>query len=245
MPLLSLLKRILWLAVSIALPFAALGYLAGHLRGVVIAEGFALTLALAAAIRAEKAFLRIYRVKPEPPASVQRSLDRVLAAMGGRGPKVFSFSDPAPQALISKGLGSRGSILLSEGLLGTLSEAELREILRASVLRLRSRGASFQTLCAWLTHLAFELAPQSWVGLLFGELRWHEGLGALGALRFLAVFSVARFFVDLGRSTGQGDAPRGLTRLPPVAGEVTNPGSCILHFSDPWANRSLVPLLRS
>ena len=98
--------------------------------------------------------------------------------------------------------GSPGSILLSEGLLGALSESELRALLHACVRRLRTRGICFQSLCAWIAHLILEIAPRSWVELLFGELRWHDKLGVVGALCFVAVFTAAKFLSTWGASRG-------------------------------------------
>lgn len=241
MSLLLLVRRLAVFVLAGALPCAAVGYSLGHVRGLLIAEAAFVLFVFLAAFRAEKAILKTYRVRSETPEGVGRSLDRVLSLLGGPEPRVFSFSDPAPQALVVRSPGGPGSILLSEGLLGALTEEELRSLLRAGVLRLRARGACFQSLCAWLAQLSLELAPKAWVELLFGELRWHEDLGAVGAVRFLMVYSLSKFFVGLGRAASI-DAPHALVRLPSVAGEVSNPGSCILHFSDPWADRSLLRL---
>jgi hypothetical protein len=241
MSLFSLLGRVLFLLIMTGVPLGAAGYSVGGAQGSIVSLSL-LGLALLAALwRAEKGILSIYHVRPAEPEGPRRSLDRVIARYGGVAPRVFSFSDPSPQALVARGPGSPGSILLSEGLLGALSEEELRELLDASVIRLRSRGIWLQTLCARLAHGILELAPRSWLELVFGELRWHEALGAWGALRFLTVLSAAKFFVSLGRGAPI-DAPRGLSRLPVVSGEIANPGSCILHFSNPWAPRGLLVL---
>lgn len=238
---LSCLRRVLQLVIATALPIAAFGYLLGGYRGASIAALVSLLGMLIATYRAERGLLRIYRVREREVAGPRRSLDRVMDRIGGDSPRVFSFSDPSPQALVVRGLAGPGSILLSEGLLGALSEEELRELLKAAVSRLRAPGSRLQTLCAWLAHGVFELAPRPWLELFFGELRWHERLSPLGALRFLVVFATARFFIDLGRLASV-DAPRSIQRLPVVAGEVANPGSWILHFSNPWSDRSLLPL---
>jgi hypothetical protein len=241
MSLISLLRRIVVLTFALALPFALLGLAVARLRGLLAMELLLACGLVFVAFHAEKGILKIYRVRAEAPQGVRQSLARVLARLGGEAPRVLSFSDPAPQALVVRSLGSVGSILLSEGLLGALNEEELRELLAASVLRLRGRGIRFQSLCAWLAHWTLELAPSSWVALLFGELRWHEKLGAVGALSFMTTFTAAKFFVGLGRIP-RTDAPRRLARLPSASGEVANPGSCILHFSDPWAERALFRL---
>jgi hypothetical protein len=239
MSLLSLARRLFVFLLFTAIPFAALGFAIAELEG--LACGllvFALVLVFASA-KAERGVLKIYHVRAKPPEGASRSLERVAVSMGGDAPRILSFSDPAPQALVTRGLSGPGSILISEGLLGALSEEELRELLRACVTRLRRRGVRFQTLCAWLSHGALELAPRPWIELVFGELRWHESLGVWGALRFVSIFSVSHFFADLGR-VAVVDAPRALRRLPTTAGEVINPGSRFLHLKDPWASRGLI-----
>jgi hypothetical protein len=232
-------RLILFLTVT-SLPFVATGFAFWQLRGAIVALATFGLLVFAAVLRTERGILRVYRVRPEEPEGVGRSLERVLARLGGSVPRVFSFGDPAPQVLVVRGLFGPGSILLSEGVLGALTEEELRELLTAGVLRLRSRGIVFQSLCAWIAHRMLEFAPRSWVELLFGELRWHEKLGVFGALRFVVAYTAAKFFVGLGRTSN--NAPRALARLPVVGGEVVNPGSSILHFSAPWAERSLLVL---
>lgn len=240
----SLLRRLALFILALALPFAALGLALGRVKGFVAVELLLATFLMFASFYAEKGILNVYGVRHEAPEGARRSLARVLAAMGetdAAAPRVLSFSDPSPQALVVRSPFSRGSILLSEGLLGSLSESELRELLDASVARLRARGICFQSVCAWCAHLTLELAPRSWIELIFGELRWHDRLGVFSALGFVAVFSIAKFFVGLGRVSWS-DAPHRLARLPAALGEVANPGSCILHFSDPWTARALFRL---
>ena len=239
MSLLSLLRRLIVLCVTLSVPFAAVGAALDGRRGAIAGGLLLLALLTLAYLAAEPGIRRIYRVHREPPEGVSRSLERVLAVLGGPAPRVLTISDPAPLALVARGPWSNGAILLTEGLLGALTEEELRELLALAVRRLRGRGIGFQTFCAFVAHQAFELAPRSWVQLLFGELRWHDELGALSALRFAMVFAGARFFVQLGR-TPRTNAPHGLDRLPLILGEVGNPGSSILHFSAPWSPRALL-----
>lgn len=239
MSFLSLFRRLFVLGFFAVCPMGALGYLLGGKQGAAIVLSLVALISVLIFFRAERAILSIYRVRVQAPEGLRRSLERVTARLGGRVPKVYSFSEAAPQALVARGPWSSGAILLSEGLLGALTEAELRELLEAAVFRVRSRSMRFQTVCAWLAHETLEFAPRPWIELLFGELRWHENLGVLGALRFVVLFSIARFFTVLGRGT-QIDAPRVLSRLPVVSGEVSNPGSRGLHFLDPWASRGLL-----
>jgi hypothetical protein len=191
------------------------------------------------AFRAEAGISKAYRARRGTATGAARSLDRVLSGVGGPAPEVRAFADPSARALVVRSLGSPGLILLSEGLLGVLTEEELRQLLRESVSRLRSRGMVLQGVCAWLAHGALSCAPRGWVELLFGKLRWQERLNPLSAICFLLVLAAARFFVALGRApTGEwDDAPRAYSRLSGWSGEVSNPGSCVLHLVDPWQSR--------
>lgn len=239
MSLLSLIRRLFVFALLAAAPVGVFGFSMGGKRGLAVALALLALIVAFVMARAERGILSIYRVRREAPEGARRSLARVVERLGGTAPRIFSFSDPAPQALVARGLGSPGAIVLSEGLLGALNEDELRELLEACIRRIHGRGISLQTVCAWLAHGSLELAPRPWIELLFGELRWHESLGVFGALRFIVIFTVARFFTDLGRAP-MVDAPRSLVRLPVVSGEVSNPGSRLLHFRDPWASRGLL-----
>jgi heat shock protein HtpX len=248
MSLSMLLRRISVFLLVLALPVALLGAALARVRGLIVAETLLFVFLFLAAIRSEIGILKIYAVREEEPLGARRSLERVLARMSGATaakPRVRVFNDTVPQALVARGLGSSGSILLSEGLLGILSEQELRELLEACVTRLRGRGMVFQSLCAWMAHRVLELAPRSWIELLFGELRWSERLGALSALRFLALASIARFFVSLSKFTTPAvsfNAPHACGMLSQLTGDIVNPGSSALHLMDPWASRSLFPL---
>ena len=91
MSLFSLIRRLTFFTIAVALPFAAVGAALGRVHGLVVAEGLLLCLLLAASLRAESGILRIYRARQEPPDGVQLSLDRVLAALGGNAPRVRGF----------------------------------------------------------------------------------------------------------------------------------------------------------
>ena len=238
--------RLMVFVLVLATPFAVVGLSVGGLRGLAISGLLLMTSLVFAAFSSEKGLQKVYRAQPGAPSGCSRSLNRVVANLGGIAPDIHSFMDPAPQALVVRGLFSPGAILLSEGLLGILSEEELRDLLNVAIQRIRNPEMPFRTLCAWLAHLTLVIAPRAWLGLLFGELKTNKRLGALNALCFLPVFSAAKFFVSLGRLPAENgaydNAPRAFTQLSQLTSEVTNPGSGILHLVDPWTRRSLFPL---
>src|SRR5262245_44658185 len=120
MSLASFLRRLFVFGLAMALPAGAIGLSIGWVRGAIVAEAALVLALLLAAWRAEKGISRVYRAREELHDGATRSLERVLATFKGKGPKIRSFPDPAPQALVVRSPGSSGTILLSEGLLGLL-----------------------------------------------------------------------------------------------------------------------------
>lgn len=245
MTLATLLRRVLILVLALALPAAAIGLALGRVRGLIAAEALLGVSLCVVVFRCEAGVLAAYRVQGSAPAGATRSLERVLAPLGGPTPRVRVFQHPSALALVARAPGAPGTILLSEGLLGILDESELRQLLTACVRRLRGRGMVFQTLCAWLAHLTLALAPRAWTEMWFGELREHPSLGPFDGLRFVASFSTARFLARLGRPQGASmatDAPRAYVHLSRWPAGLANPGTGLLHLADPWVHRSLLPL---
>jgi heat shock protein HtpX len=204
---------------------AAAGAALGGRRAAVAGALLGLAALLTATLTAESGLMRVYGVSKAASGaenSLRFSLQRVIESVGGPSPAAVCFKELSPQALLIRGGFGPGVILVSEGLVGSLSEEELRVILTEGVLGLRRRGQTLRTVCVWLAHGLLSLAPVPWVELLFGELRWHEDLGVLSALRFTLMYSVARFLLRRGRMNPV-DAPqlgRIFERFPPVANVV-------------------------
>ena len=251
MPFVLLPLRALLLFLAFGAPVGVLGLALGGATGFLIAEALSLLSLLGFALRAESGVLRAYQVRETTPEGVRQSLARALATMGGaqkgkgHPPQIRIFDHPSALALVVRSPGSPGTIILSAGLLGLLNESELRDLMGACVKRLRSRGVVFQSLCAWLAHGVLRLAPHAWREMWFGELRRSETLSPLGALRFVSIYSVARFFSRLGQqpqASQSVDALRVYVAHSRWASDLSNPGTGILHLVDPWARRSLLPL---
>ena len=239
-----LITRVGALIIAVTAPMGVLGGAAWGVQGACVLVFITLMLLMTAAGFSERWVLSVYQAKSESPEGVRRSLERVLESMGGSSPRIQVSADLAVFALVVRSVGSPGTILLSEGILGTLTEEDLRQLLSLSVVRLRSRGMILQALCACLAHLTLSIAPQAWVNLLYGELRSHTQLQPLSALVFASLYSVARFFSWLGRMrpTLEIDAPRSFVSLSGHPVVMINPGTRTLHLSDPWERRALLPL---
>jgi hypothetical protein len=157
-----------------------------------------------------------------------------MEAMGGVSPELYVFPDLAPQALVVKSLHGRGAILLSEGLLGLLTESELRELLINNVMRIRSPGMVFQSVCACIAHGVLALAPLKWQRILIEAPPAGGTLTAVSGLWFLALISVARALIQLSHAASMNlNAPHSFIRSSALVRRVTNPGTCVLHHVDP------------
>jgi hypothetical protein len=234
MPLGRYLGRLILFSLAFALPPAVIGMTLAQLPGLLAAEILAALAMVFSLFRAEPALIRAFRAQEPATPGIHRSLERVIESLGGVAPEILVFGDTAAQALTVRSPFSHGTILVSEGLLGVLTEAELRQLLTASVNRLRARGMVFRSMCAWWAQLALWIAPRPWVELAFGKVEWHEALRPAAALRFLTSYSIARFFARLGRVT-ESDAPQSYRRLSHWLGGGRNPGTAILHLDDPWS----------
>lgn len=132
------------------------------------------------------------------------SLDLVVKELGGRVPRLIVFPDPIPEAFGLRSFFGRGTLLMSQGLVGLLDEKELRTVMKICVIRMRHPFVIFQGLCSVGLVLSTRLAPRSWVDLVFlkkplASIQSHR-LNSLSALRFVLAFPVIRFFLIMGKA---------------------------------------------
>jgi hypothetical protein len=167
--------------------------------------------------------------------------------------------DPAPSALVVRSLLGRGRILVSQGILALLSEEELRALLGAAVIRCGDRRLPLQSACALLAVTTLSLAPREWVSMVFAgrtprpERGKKRPLSPVSALRFLAIFPIARVFMKLGSmgesalrarlldSPHSGAAVRKISHAIHPWGPNERPGASSLYLIDPWRRQMLLP----
>src|SRR5690348_10145022 len=80
------------------------------------------------------------------PKGLQRSLEAVLEKNPKNTPRLVVFSDPLPYAVVIKAVARRGTVLLSQGLLVSSNDAELKSILKSCLSKLNRRGISLESL---------------------------------------------------------------------------------------------------
>lgn len=126
---------------------------------------------------AERAVLRALRaeVPSELPPALSRALSGIGSSRRGR-PEVLLTSEPSPRAWVARSLGGAGKVILSQGLLTSLGEAELRAVLAVALGRAAERIAPLRTGCA---ALALGLDP------LYTRTRWAPLVAVAGSIAYL------------------------------------------------------------
>jgi hypothetical protein len=150
------------LAISMAVPCAALGGIAG-----VVLAFFALGIL---GVFAERWVIRLSPViwgqRSEIQLGLERSLRRIYESrpfgrFPTRPPRILLTVKVEPEIRVVRSWLSPGSILLSQGVLNLLSEEELRSILDEGLGRLRRPGIVLQTICSLLLVAVLRLSPSS------------------------------------------------------------------------------------
>lgn len=151
-----------------------LGLLFG-LNGLVIALIGGDLILTWAAFQCEAGMIRGMRAHISPSPGLFNSLEDLLIELRRESesadevqtPRLAIFPDPIPKVLSVRGLSRAGTILLSSGVLTHLNEAELRVVLKMSILRLQEPEWIFYSLCSNLLIWVLRFAPRPWVDLYF------------------------------------------------------------------------------
>lgn len=139
-------------------------------------------------LRAEDGLSEALQMDSDPTAypSVLGALQKVVATSpSDRSPRLLISRDPVPRAWVARAAGSPGRILLSQGLISTLGEEELRVVLRYALARLAWYQTPFRTHCASLAARLDRILPRG-------------KLSPFVALALFMLYPIARF---LGRQS--------------------------------------------
>ena len=204
--------RLILLLVAVLLPFGLLGLAIGKPAGMalslLVGTGMLIYLASTAERTVVQSLADVQVASPGTCHSVNRVTREEL---GVTTPEVYEVAESAPNALIARFGGGAGRIILTQGLLASISEEELRVVIRALVLRLRSPLLSRQTFCASLAHRLLQWAPEGWTRfVLAGESPSAvdpDRLPPLAFLGFLLIYPWARFLIWCGNSAEGGGPP--------------------------------------
>src|SRR5690606_9906586 len=86
----------------------------------------------------------------------------LLRSAGRREPRIRIFVDPSPNVFVARSWMGQGTLYLSQGLLHLLTEQELRDVLRESMLRLDHPALVTSSYGAVLASLMLAKAPRHW-----------------------------------------------------------------------------------
>ncbi len=187
---------------AIALPFAVIGGVLLEKKGLWIGFLGSILCVGSVMVFSENLMGYIFRRDKKIFKGLSRTLEIVESEFGGVSPRLIVFSDPAPDALALRSIGGRGTIFISQGMIGLLSEKELQAILKECMSRLSQPGVALQGLCFTVVHFFLAIAPQGWVGLVFSgndiSRRGKYLLSPISAIGFLILFPIIRFFLKFG-----------------------------------------------
>jgi hypothetical protein len=256
----SLARLLRWfqLAVFSALLPVCLGILlfkgVGAVLGLVIwAIAFAYLLC-----GSEKRLLAAMRKEGDlqpPTQALQESYFRVQATQTGvTGARLLVSRDPSLNALVARSLFGSGIIILTQGLVSGLSEAELRSLLRAAILRSQEKGIVFESLCAAFSLALLAIFPREAVGFIFSK-EARRSLGGRAAFQLALLFPAIRFLLSLSQKSYQSDSsfPGSFksdvalqkigrkSSLWQEAGSLRSAAGSSLYLFDPWSKPVLFP----
>lgn len=185
-------SRLVALILFMLIPFSLIGFLFFGINGIGVGMILSLIFFLVFTLFPEEMISKIHRARADIPPGLQITLERVIDARlpvfsrekSFKKPKLLIFPDPSPNALICKGFGNPGTILLSQGMVALLGEADLREAIRVAVDRLRHPGMTLASTCALFSWGLLKVSPRP--------------LTPLGAIRYLLVFPLIQLFSYLG-----------------------------------------------
>ena len=158
------------------MPALALGYFLSPVAApfAFIAVGLALTIL---ASRASTLILNEMRaipigspkIEPEIRAGFARSLERITQEFPSiRLPNIHFFSDPTPNALLTKSWDGQVHLCLSRGALFHLNELQLRQLIQFSSSPVAQTDLALRAIGAAFACLLFRMTPAAWVATLYG-----------------------------------------------------------------------------
>lgn len=250
--------RFFALLLFFALPPTLIGFLLFGVMGAVVGLALGDLVLVFVGLRTERVVSRFLRAGELADIPLQRTFERVVTELETAKdyevmrPEVWLYPDALPNALAVRGFGGDGSIFLSQGLVAQLTEAEIRAVLKTSLLRLQESQWVLNSLCAGLAIRIFRRMPVGWKKLLFSSAQSTrqegESLTVWNLVVFLLLFPFGRFFQRLciripieqsqdgltpeDKNAWQ-DAVRKIRTAAERAGHVENPGASVLFLISP------------
>ena len=179
------LKTSLLMAAIVAL-FGAVGFLIGGQSGMLIALLFAAAMNLFAYWNSDKLVLRMYNAQ-EVGAQSGGRLYQIVAELARRAglpmPRVYVIDEPQPNAFATGRSPEHAAVAATTGIMGILTERELRGVIAHELTHVRHRDTLISTLSATVAGAISMLAN---FGMFFGG-RDSEGRSVNPALAILVM----------------------------------------------------------
>jgi len=156
--------------------------------------------------------------------SFRRAFERVPRQKRRRTPRVMVFQDVAPHAFVARQWFSVGTVFLSQGLLASANEAEVRVVFESALKQLSSRGIGVRTMGAVAAALILKLAPHEWVEICFLQRASTVGATPSRTIFFAAILAASRFCLSVSEG---GKHP--VQRPQPMISQAT-PGAAQLYI---------------
>ena len=183
-----------------------------HLRLLApLGAGAGLLLALMICILSDRWLIDLYSAVPIAEGPLRRELEaaaerlairdgRVYRRSRGHLPKIYVFQETYPVLFVARSLGGRGSIILSQGLLSSIRNSRVRELMELSLDRLETAGLFRVSAASVLVEAFVRWSPPGWtewfaaraLGLplsrKLGTLSWSNALKLLLLTPFVWCF---------------------------------------------------------
>lgn len=194
------------LLVALTLLFVFVGQLIGGRTGAMYAFVFAAIMNIGSYWFSDKIVLAMYRAQPVSPEEAPRlySIVRELASGAGMPmPKIYVIPTQSPNAFATGRNKNHAVVAVTEGILGLLTEDELRGVLGHELAHVRNKDMLIGSMAATLAGAISMLAYMArWGAILggFGSSRDDREGGALGFLVAAIVAPIAAMLIQLAIS---------------------------------------------
>jgi hypothetical protein len=199
-----------WIPISLILTLvpAILGWAAWDWRGAAIAALIVWAFWIYALAKSESIVAQALDAKVwRPSGKKRRNRERA---------RVLVYPEPAPAALIVRSAFGRGIVIVSQGMVGCLSDDEFAALIRTAKTRLRTRGIVVASLSAVLLLWVSRFSPQGWLGVLLQDRPVVKGEGQsltpLSAVHFVMLFPLTRLLLGERRKAQEPGLPRDAVR---------------------------------
>ena len=194
---------LVWLTLSI--PFVLIFSVVQPQKGWALGLMLGVVCFLVVGLLSETWILGLHSLVDYAPRGLKRSIERVEEQLRVQGQlQVKIYRDAAPKALVLRSWGSFGTVLLSQGLVASLTESELRKLLTHCWKHLRHSETVLATMTAYLAQFLMRFSSSSWVHVFYlqaeSQAQWEKRkLSPQSILSFLIFYPWFRFFLLLGR----------------------------------------------